>query len=572
MADQPQLSAGRQITNFMGRLSTVQKATIAGVALAVIAGIVLMLTTATEPDKSVLFSDLEQKDAAQIVEKLKEKNIAYDLKNNGTTIMVPAEKIHELRLSLASEGLPQSSVVGYEIFDKTNLGMSDFVQKLNYRRALEGELSRTIQSLEEVHKARVHIVIPEKALFTRDQKKPSGSVILQLKGGRSVSKLNVEGIQNLVASSVEGMEPADVSVVDQKGQILSEPPRDKNSQSGLTSTQYEIQQKIDQYLTSKAQTMLDGVLGAGNAVVRVSAELDFQQIEKTKEEFDPDGQVVRSEQKIDENSRSTDSLNVTAVNTASQRGNVITNYEITKTIEKVVNNGGGIKRLTVAAMVNGKSEVVQKDGAEPKLEYKPRTQEEMDKFSLIIKNAVGYDPTRNDQVSVQNLQFDNGIDEEDPRLQKNDKFSFTYEDIAEKGLIVLAMLIAIWMIRKLMASPQVRRRIEQVLAPAEEIMPELAVQAGPAALPMAQQLLLPGQGSTGVLINKSEEDLMDEELLRERARQRLALAGGELTEEVVLRQEMKSRVQEYVQTRPEDAVRLVKMMLSQDDESKKRGA
>ncbi len=368
----------QQARNFWGKLSRIQKLTIAGVVLLATVGIIAVALGTNADSKAVLFSDVDQKDAAVIVEKLKERKIEYELAKNGTAILVPQEAVYETRFALAAEGLPQTGTVGYEIFDKTNLGMSDFVQKLNYRRALEGELSRTVNSIEEVHKSRVHIVVPEKALFDKDQKKPTASVILQLKSGRSVSKINIEGIQNLIAGSVEGMDPGSVTVVDQKGQILSEIPRDKNTLAGMTSTQYELQQKIDQYLTSKAQSMLDGVIGAGNAMVRATAELDFTQIEKTTEDYDPDKQVVRSEQKVDETSRSADSLNYPATNSASQRGNVITNYEISKTIEKVVSNGGGIKRLTVAALINGNTKIIE--GENPTLEYKPRTPEQMDQL------------------------------------------------------------------------------------------------------------------------------------------------------------------------------------------------
>ncbi|MBK9248591.1 MAG: flagellar M-ring protein FliF [Ignavibacteria bacterium] len=360
----------KQLTAFASKLNRAQKYTIGGVVIAALAGMILLVSSTSQPSMAVLFSELDQKDAGVIVEKLKEKKIPFELQSNGTAITVPTNVLHETRLSLASEGLPQSSTVGYEIFDKTNLGMSDFVQKLNYRRALEGELSRTIGSLDEVHKARVHIVVPEKALFDKDQNKATASVILQLKSGRNISKMNTEGIQNLVASSVEGMETNAVTVVDQKGQIISEPPRDKNSLAGLSSTQYELQQKVDQYLTSKVQTLLDGVLGVGNAVVRANAELDFTQVEKTTEDFDPDKQVVQSEQKIDEQTKSVDSLSVPAVNSASQRGNTVTNYEISKKVEKIVSQGGGIKRLSIATLINGSTKIIE--GDKPTLEYKPR--------------------------------------------------------------------------------------------------------------------------------------------------------------------------------------------------------
>lgn len=550
----------QQVRNFWTKLTSIQKTTIIGVVTLAVAGIIAVVAGSGTSTKSVLFSDVDPKDASVIIEKLKERKIEYELTKGGTTILVPAEVLYDTRLALAGDGLPQSGTVGYEIFDKTNLGMSDFVQKLNYRRALEGELSRTINSLEEVQKSRVHIVVPEKALFDKDQKKPTASVILQLKSGRSVSKMNIEGIQNLIAGSIEAMEPGSVTVVDQKGQILSEAPRDKNSLAGMTSTQYELQQKIDQYLSTKAQTMLDGVLGAGNAVVRATAELDFTQIEKTVEDFDPDKQVIRSEQKIDENSHSTDSLNYPAVNSASQRGNTITNYEISKTVEKVVNNGGGVKRLTVAALINGSTKITEGDA--PALEYKPRTPEQMEQLRKIIMNAVGYDPARNDQISIENIQFDITQQEEELRQLKGLRLPMTTEDIIEKVFIAIAMLLAIFMIRRLFASPEVRSRIEYALAPAEQISPALAEFT-----PEEQQLLL-AAGET-VELNAAGElpSPDDREAIIARAKAKVERSmQKEVTEDEMVSAEMRNRVLKYMEENTADTVRILKAMMVRDDE------
>lgn len=554
----------QQARNFWEKLSRIQKLTVAGVVLLAAAGIIAVAVGTNTDSKVVLFSDIDQKDAAVIVEKLKERKIEYEIVKNGTTILVPKESVYETRFALAAEGLPQTGTVGYEIFDKTNLGMSDFVQKLNYRRALEGELSRTINSIEEVHKSRVHIVVPEKALFDKDQKKPTASVILQLKSGRSVSKINIEGIQNLIAGSVEGMEPGSVTVVDQKGQILSEAPRDKNTLAGMTSTQYELQQKIDQYLTSKAQSMLDGVIGAGNAVVRTTAELDFTQIEKTTEDYDPDKQVARSEQKIDETSRSADSLNYPAVNSASQRGNIITNYEISKTVEKVVSNGGGIKRLTVAALINGNTKITE--GENPTLDYKPRTPEQMDQLKKIIMNAVGYDPARNDQISIENIQFDTTQQEEELKQLKGLRLPMTTEDIIEKVFIGLAMLLAIFMIRKLFTSPEVRNRIEYALAPEDEIQPALATFT-----PEEQKLLLAAGEVPELTVAGELPSPDDREAIVARAKAKVEKSmKRDLSEDELVSVEMRNRVLKYIEESPSDAVRLFKIMMAADEDVAKK--
>ncbi len=566
MADIQQLQSGQnvmgQLRSFASRLSRTQKIFIGGAVVAAVAAVVMIIGAANKTQMSVLFSELEPKDAATITDKLRERNIKYELSNNGSTILIPQEVLHDTRLSLASEGLPESSVVGYELFDKTNLGMSDFVQKLNYRRALEGELARTIASIGEVKKARVHIVIPEKALFDKDQKQATASVVLQLKGTKSINKLNVEGIQNLVASSIEGLDAGAVTVVDQKGQILSEPQRDKNSLAAMSDTQYELQQKVDQYLTSKVQSLLDGVLGVGNAVVRATTELDFQQIEKTEEKFNPDEQVVRSEQQLEGRSAAVDSLNYPATNSNSENRNKITNYEISKTVEKIINNGGGIKRMTVAALINGTTKVVEKDGA-PTLEYTPRPQEQMLQLNQIIKNSVGYNPTRSDQVTVENIQFDITSEQEElERLRGND-LPLTTEEIIEKVLIVLAMLLAIWMIRKLIMSPQVRSRIEWVLGePPVVDAALLATIRGDDPL-----LLLPSSNVASSSVSRLEpyDPNAERENLAELARRRLdEQTLGELTEDDFMKEEIGNRVKNYLVEKPADAARLLKLVMQQD--------
>lgn len=572
MADlqiQPRQNIVGQLRSFASRLTQMQKIVIGGAVAAAIAAIVLIIGSANKTQMGVLFSELEAKDAATITEKLRERNIQYELQNNGSTILIPQEVLHDTRLALASEGLPESSVVGYELFDKTNLGMSDFVQKLNYRRALEGELARTISSISEVNKARVHIVIPEKALFDKDQKQPSASVVLQFKGAKSINKINVEGIQNLVASSIEGLDPGAVTVVDQKGQILSEPQRDKNSLAAMSDTQYELQQKVDQYLTSKVQSLLDGVLGVGNSVVRATTELDFQQLEKTEEKFNPDEQVIRSEQQIEGRSAAVDSLNYPATNSNSENRNKITNYEISKTVEKIVNNGGGIKRMTVAALINGTTKVIEENG-EPKLDYKARPQEQMVQLNQIIKNAVGYNPTRNDQVSVENIQFDITSEEEELQRLKGNDLPLSTEEIIEKVLIALAMILAIWMIRKLIMSPQVRSRIDWVLGPPPEVdQALLATIRGDDPM-----LLLPGIASSSSSSSRQIEPYepsVDREALAELARRKLdEQTAGELTEDDFIKEEINTRVKNYLLDKPADAARLLKLVIQQDNVPKKK--
>ncbi len=542
-----------QAKEFWQRLRPAQKLTIAVAVVGAIGILTTVVAVSSSEPMAVLFRDLDPKDAGALVDKLKEQAVPYELGEGGTTIRVPESRVYELRLAMAREGLPSSSTVGYEIFDRTNLGMSDFVQRLNHKRALEGELQKTIASFDEVQKVRVMIALPEKALFEKDQKKPTASVLLHLKSGRSLSRLNIEGIQNLVASSVEGLSPADVTIVDQHGQVLSQAPRETSTIAGLTATQYEQQQKVENYLTTRVQSLLDGVLGPGNSVVRVSAELDFTQREQTRENYDPDGQVVRSEERIAEARRSQDSLDYPAVNSESNATKVRTNYEISRTVERIVGGVGTIKRISASVLVNGITKVIDQDGKKV-VQYAPRSQEELQKLTQIVRNAIGYDPERNDQVSVVNLPFDTTMlnqPEDEPA------FSLPRGNLVIGIAALIAVLAALWALRRLILSPPLRRRFEEILVPTAAM--RLASE-GPAV-----PTLEPSATPTPVAQLEEHRERTPYDELRERVRAKLdsAVASG-LSEEELLVEEMKERIRRFIHENNAEAVKLIQGMINQD--------
>jgi flagellar M-ring protein FliF len=581
-----------QFRGFTKRLTSLQKIVIFSIFFLVIGGLIYIINSASKPDMAILYSSLEQNDASKIVDKLKEKNIEYEIKDNGSTILVDKKVLYETRLSLASDGLPETSTVGYEIFDKTNLGMSEFVQKLNYKRAIEGELSKTIGALQEINKVRVHIVIPEKALFEKDQKNATASVSLNLKSGRSLSKISIEGIQNLVSSSIEGMSPDNVIVVDQRGRILSEKQLDKSAVAGLTASQYEQQKKVEEYLSGKVQSLLSGVLGQGNSEVRVNADLDFTQIEKTITDYNPDRTVERSTQAIEESNTSLDSVNNSLVNinknqaintnpyinkNTKTQSNVISNYEISKTVERIVQGVGNIKRLSIAALVNGTTKVEEKNGQKV-LVYVPRKDEEMQKLNEIVKNSVGYDPSRNDQVSVLNVPFDTSLQEQDlDDLYK--KPWWQNPEYQKLILLVFAMLVTIILMLRLLRSKQIKDRVRMALSlhdknkyQAEEfedelneiLMPREEMLMLPAEL--SDQLLLEGEIPSRQLEIPAEIDLMqgmDKDELAARAKAKLEEVP-QYTEDTLMRMEMKRKVEEYLDQNTEDALRLVRLFISQE--------
>jgi len=516
--------AQKQFGTLFKRLSTRQIVFIVSVVLVALVGIIGLVSMMNKPSYGILFSNLESQDAAKIVEKLKEKGVPYQLGSGGKTIEVPHEKIYELRLELAGEGLPQSSIIGYEIFDKPNFGVTDFVQKLNYRRALEGELARTILQLEEVEAARVHIVIPEKTLFAEDQKSPTASVFLKLKSGRQPAKESIQGIAHLVASSVEGLDVNNVTILDAHGNLLSS-NKEGNSLSALTSKQYELQANVESYLAAKAQSLLDGVLGRGNAIVRVAAELDFKQAERTIEQYDP-STVVRSEETKQDKTVVSDSVQ------PSTRTSTITNYEVSKTIEHVVDNAGNIKRLSVAVLVNGTYKVVEKNG-EKTSEYVPRSNEQMEQLTDIVKKAIGFDARRNDQVSVVNVPFDTNQEQE--FVYKNEKAPwykfFTFEnDGLEKILLLVAMIASIILLRSLLG----RLKLRQISIPVE-VVEEMARESPPPSAAQRYEAAVP--------------------------RVDLPAPDEVVTEEALLRGEMRKRVAGYIANKPSEAARLMKIWL-----------
>lgn len=575
----------QQAQNFYTRLTGWQKGLIIAVPIIIIAGIIILIATAggsNNENMKVLYSDLNPTDAAKITEQLKEQKIDYKLEDGGSTILVPQEKVFQTRLDLANAGLPENSTAGYELFDRTNLGMSEFVQKLNYRRALEGELSKTINSLEEVKKSRVHIVIPENALFKEDQKNPSASVTLHLESGRSISKISIEGIQTLVSSSIEGMQPGQVSVTDQRGKLLSDPPLDESTVAGLTAMQHEQQRRVEQHLEQKAQAILNAALGADNSQVSVTADLDFTKIEQNITDYDPDRQVVRSEQQIVEKSESSDSLSYPAVNMAKDQSNSIQNYEIKKVEEHIVHSVGTVQRLSVSAMVNGKYEVVTNEEGLRTYQYIPRTEEEMNKLNELVKNAVGYDPERNDNVSVLNIPFENIYNEDDIKQLNPDPWYLQPQN-QKIFFLLAAIIIAILLMYTLLQSKIVKDRVRIALSLPEKVniteddlededdeeeeLEELDLDEDdllllPAELP--ETLLLEGDKD-----EEEPEDLLeggeeDEDSLAAKARAELDDSEApELTEDAMMKIEMKQKVESFAEEQTEEAARLIRLFMVQ---------
>ncbi|MDH3892618.1 MAG: flagellar basal-body MS-ring/collar protein FliF [candidate division Zixibacteria bacterium] len=438
----------KNISGFVGRMSPSQVMMLLGVITGTLVGVVFLVGWLNTVTYEPLYSDLDEAEAGEVVAYLGQNNIDYQLTSGGRTIEVPSSDVYQARIGLATQGLPRSGSIGYSLFDENNLGMTDFLQNLNFRRALEGELTRTIMQLREVDAARVHIVIPKDRLFKEDQKEATASVVLKLRGS-GLGKPQVAGISHLVASSVEGLSPDNITIVDYNGNLLSS-GQQNDALAGLTASQMEVGQNVEKHLESKAQTMLDEVLGVKKSVVRVTAELNFQQLERTSEIFDPNAPSIRSEQRTQNSGSVTDRNEENAESSEEDaQETVITNYELNRTMDHIVNAVGTIERLSVAVLVDGNySEVENADGVVETV-YEPRSPEELDRLEAIVKNAIGYDSERNDQVEMLNLSFDRkNLDTDREALDAMYVREF-YLEIAKKvGYVLLIAFLLLYLKKK----------------------------------------------------------------------------------------------------------------------------
>jgi flagellar M-ring protein FliF len=369
--------------------------------------------------------------------------------------------------------------MGYSIFDQNNLGMTDFLQNLNFRRALEGELTRTIMQLSEVQAARVHIVMPKDRLFREDQKDATASVVLKLTGA-GLNKRQIAGITHLVASSVEGLQPSNITIVDYDGNLLSS-GQEADELAGLSSSQLEVRKQVEEYLEDKAQTMLDGVLGKGKSIVRVTSDLNFQQLEKTAESYDPNTPSIRSEEKTKTSSQASEKAEKdNQSNDEQSTETTITNYELNRTVEHIINEIGSIDRLSVAVLVDGDYKDVEGGSGGGDAVYQPRSQEELDRLSAIVKNAVGFDQQRNDQIEVVNIPFDRqNLQNEQDALDGMYMREF-YLDIVKKIALVALFVLLLFYLKK---------KSSKLFKALSRIMPPPAPQPAPKPMPQPQPVV-----------------------------------------------------------------------------------
>lgn len=520
--------------NLWTRFSKRQRYIMLGSALAILVAIIgLSAWYGNKPDMVPLFTNMEAKDAGEVAAKLKESKINYEVQETkqGTTILVPSKNVHDARLDLASQGLPRGNK-GFEIFDDSKLGVTEFQNKVNFLQALQGELTRTIEQIEAVEKARVHIVLPEDSLYKKNEKPATASIMLRLKPQAELSKKEIKGIVNLVANSIQGLKPENITIVDDTGKILNDPDEnEENSVGAKTMTQLDMTKKVQDNIQKSIQTLLDQSLGEGRAFARVNVELDFDDRTTDKQTFTPvvdDSGIIRSQQDVSEsyNGTSTQPGGAAGVQSnvpgyVAQNGNSnaeyskkesTKNYEINEEKSKVVAAPGSIRRLNVAVLVNDDVNATQQDS-----------------IMRTVSSAAGINQDRGDTISVEPLPFstelrDRRAAEEQAAKDREDRIF--YMQIAA-ALLVLALIVGAIMMR--------RRKKQQELAALEE-----------------------------------QRRLEEEEKARLAAERAERVDAGEVGEEELTEEEQrhlteKQTLQQLIDQKPAEVAMLIKTWLSEEE-------
>jgi len=448
-----------------------------GVALLVGAVLVALMLN-RQPDYKVLFSNLSDKDGGAIVAQLTQMNVPYKYTEGGAAILVPTERVHDVRLRLASQGLPKGSVSGFELTDSNRFGTTQFQERLNFQRGLEGELTRSIQSLSSVQTARVHLALPNQNGFFREQQKPSASVLVSLYPGRMLDKAQLAGIVHLVASSVPELAPSAVSVLDDTGKLLSKSP-DGADDKGFDAQQLMYVQQMEQMYTKRVIDILEPVVGRSNIKAQVTAEVDFSRTESTQEQHRPnqnaEAGAIRSQQVLESNSNQADPTPPTGVPGAStnqppqpgaapingpnpaltaagasksvnnSKRESITNYEVDKTVRVTRGNSGTVKRLTAAVVINYQNAVDEKGNPITK----GMTPEQLAQMTALVRETIGFNPERGDSVNLMNTPFqaDAGKAEALPLWKQPETLELARNFAWPVGIALFAALILLGLVR-----------------------------------------------------------------------------------------------------------------------------
>ena len=540
--------------DFLKAFGAARIAAMLAVTLALIGFFAVLMVQVTQPAMVPLFTDLSIEDSASIVKDLERQGIAYTVKADGAIIMAPKDQVARLRMKLAEGGLPKGGGVGYEIFDKSDaLGATSFIQNINHLRALEGELARTIRSIERVQAARVHLVLPERPLFSRDKVEASASIVLKVRG--ALEPQQIRAIRHLAASAVNGLKPERVSIVDESGRLLADGAKSANAMEGAGADERKV--AFESRLRGEVEAIVSSIVGPGHARVQITADFDVNRITQTSDRFDPEGRVVRSSQTREEQSASGEGATQGPVSVGNElpgadrngaaggardqnrKSEEIVNYEISRITKTEVIEAGRVNRISAAVLVDG----IYAKNERGETVYQPRSREEIDRIAALVRSAIGFDAKRGDQLEVVNLRF-----AETTPVAINEPtswttiFQFTKDDImrgAELGVMSLLGLIVLVMVVR----PLVRRIITPDMP--EAARPALAAPAG-----------ITNNGNPGVAIVGSEEQVAISN--RTSAMIDIAKVQGQVHAQSV------QKVGEIAQKNPHEAVSIIRNWLHEE--------
>ncbi|WP_354247343.1 flagellar basal-body MS-ring/collar protein FliF [Bradyrhizobium sp. LA2.1] len=492
------------LADFLKGIGAARFGAMIAVTAALIGFFAFVIMRVTTPQMTTLFTDLSVEDSSGIIKDLERQGIQFELRNEGSIIMVPKDKVTRLRMKLAEGGLPKGGGVGYEVFDKSDaLGTTSFVQNINHLRALEGELARTIRAIDRIQAARVHLVLPERPLFSREAPEPSASIVVRVRG--SLEAQQIRAIRHLVASAVNGLKPQRVSIVDEAGSLLADGAATDPEQA----VGDERRTAFEKRMRKQVEDIVSSVVGSGRARVQLSADFDFNKITQTSDKFDPEGRVLRSSQTREESSLTADNNGQVTVNNElpgnqqnsgptakdqSKKTEETNNYEISRTTKTEVTEAGRVNRISVAVLVDG----IYSKNDKGELAYTDRTKEQLDRIATLVRSAIGFDQKRGDQVEVVNLRFADApstapIAEPSGFLGM---LQFTKDDVmyfVELGVMMLLGLVVLFLV--------IRPLVKRILASEEVAAAISGALAGPVAseeTAPAGQALLPGGAASAI--------------------------------------------------------------------------
>ncbi|MGL4286673.1 MAG: flagellar basal-body MS-ring/collar protein FliF [Phreatobacter sp.] len=512
------------ILEFVRNIGATRIAAMGAVALGLVGFFIYIILRMSQPNMSLLFSDLTLEDSAQVVKELERRQIRFQIRNDGGQIYVTQDQVARVRMQLAEGGLPRGGGVGYELFDKGDaLSSTSFVQNINHLRALEGELARTIRGIERVQSARVHLVMPERPLFSRERVEPTASIVLRMRGG--LEPPQIRAIRHMVASAVRGLSPQRVSIVDEGGRLLADGAGDPAGISGTTADERRVGH--EQRLREQVESIIASVVGPGRARVQVTADMDFNRITQTSDDFDPERRVVRSTQTREEQSSSAEGnrdgqvtvgnelpgANNTAANNnsreASKKSEEIVNYEIARTQRTEVVEGGRIKRVSVAVLVDG---IYARDG-QGNINYQPRAAEELERIGALVRSSIGFDQRRGDQVEVVNLRFAEGpqLASLEPPRPWWQVYEPTKDDVRSgielAVLLLVSGLVILFVVRPLLkriVTPDPPAKLPAVAAGSASASGAEAAAQATASLPVSAPPLVPSDNPTMRMIEMAQ--------------------------------------------------------------------